>query len=105
MTGSSATNEILEFANELHRLVKASGDTDEPNKADVKFVQDMIEHHEMALEMAKKVLDKGKDKWVAKLARGIISAQKKEIDDMKDWLKESKPSGSKPSGGGDGMNM
>lgn len=101
----TATNEILEFANELHRLVKGSSDTDEPNKADVKFVQDMIEHHEMALNMAEKVLDKGKDKWVAKLARSIISAQKKEIADMKDWLKENKPSSSKPSGGGDGMNM
>ena len=101
----TATNEILELANELHRLVKAGNDTDEPNKADVKFVQDMIVHHEAALDMAEKVLDNGKDKWVAKLARGIISAQKKEIADMKDWLKENKPSSSKPSGGGGGMNM
>ena len=103
MSGSPAKENAMDFAHELYRLFKAEDGTAGPNKADVKFAEDMIEHHEMAVDMSEKVLRDGKDEWIAGLARGIISAQKKEIDDMRNWLRENKPAGSKPSGGG--MNM
>lgn len=96
------TDKTTEFKSLLLHAIRASTGSDSPNKADIKFIQDMIPHHKMAVEMATKVLNSGKDEWVAKLARAIISAQNKEIEDMQKWLDDNKPSG---SGNGGGMDM
>lgn len=54
--------------------------------ADVDFVRGMIAHHQGAIDMAKIVLDHGKDQAIRKLAEDIITAQKAEIRMMKAWL-------------------
>jgi uncharacterized protein (DUF305 family) len=54
--------------------------------ADVDFIKGMIPHHQGAVEMAKIVLEHGKDPEVRKLAEGIIAAQEAEIKWMTDWL-------------------
>jgi len=54
--------------------------------ADVDFVKGMIPHHQMAVDMAEKLLKDGKDPEIRKLAEDIISAQKKEIEQMNGWL-------------------
>ncbi len=54
--------------------------------ADVDFVKGMLPHHQGAVEMAKIVLEHGKDPEVRKLAEGIIAAQESEIKWMTDWL-------------------
>jgi uncharacterized protein (DUF305 family) len=54
--------------------------------ADVDFIKGMIPHHQGAVEMAKIVLEHGKDPEVRKLAEGIIAAQEAEIEWMTDWL-------------------
>lgn len=60
--------------------VKPTGD------ADVDFVQGMIPHHQGAVDMAKILLEKGKDPELKKMAKDIIVAQEKEIAFMKGWL-------------------
>lgn len=55
---------------------------DEFDKA---FIAGMIEHHEGAVEMAKLAGVNAKHDEVKKLSLGIISAQEKEIDEMKQW--------------------
>lgn len=57
---------------------------------DVDFVKNMIPHHKMAIDMAEKELDKGKDAEARAMAQKVIDAQKKEISEMKAWLKEHK---------------
>ena len=54
--------------------------------SDVDFVRGMIPHHQGAIDMAKVVLEHGKDRSIRRLARGIIKSQQSEIARMKTWL-------------------
>lgn len=57
--------------------------------ADADFVRGMIPHHQGAIDMAKVVLEHGKDPEIRKLAEGIVAAQEAEIAMMKTWLEKS----------------
>jgi hypothetical protein len=54
--------------------------------ADADFVRGMIPHHQGAIDMAKVVLEHGKDPEIRKLAQGIVAAQEAEIKMMNEWL-------------------
>jgi uncharacterized protein (DUF305 family) len=52
------------------------------------FLQQMIQHHRSAVEMAKLVSDHTQRSELRKLAGDIISMQEKEIEKMTGWLKD-----------------
>jgi uncharacterized protein (DUF305 family) len=52
---------------------------------DKHFIEQMIPHHEGAIEMAQLALEKAKRSETKTLATAIIAAQQKEITDMKNW--------------------
>lgn len=65
-----------------------------PADADVAFMQGMIAHHQGAIDMAKVVLEHGKDAKTRAMAEAIIKAQSAEIAEMRAWLKERSGAGS-----------
>ena len=67
--------------------------------ADVKFVDQMVPHHAMAIEMARTELDKGSRSDVKALARKILNEQTKESEKMKALRKELTGSDSAPAMG------
>lgn len=56
--------------------------------ADEMFLRMMIPHHQMAVEMSEKALDKAEHPELENLARKIIAEQKAEIELMKGYLEE-----------------
>lgn len=66
---------------QLDELRAASGD-----KAVTLFLEQMVLHHEGAIEMARDVIDDGQHADVRELAEGMIAAQQAEIDLMTEWL-------------------
>lgn len=78
------------------------------NSADVEFAQQMIPHHEQALEMAKLAPTRADSQEVKDLAADIEAAQDPEIQTMTGWLKkwgEDAPSGMGSHTMGDGQMM
>jgi uncharacterized protein (DUF305 family) len=58
-----------------------------PNNADVTFTQNMIPHHQQAIEMAKLVDAHTKRPELRTLAEGITTSQGQEITLMQGWLR------------------
>lgn len=69
------------FRGDAKRVVTAVGS----DGIDKHFIEQMIPHHEGAIEMAKVALAKSRRPEVISLANDIIEAQTKEISDMKSW--------------------
>ena len=58
-----------------------------PNDADVTFTQNMIPHHQQAIEMAKLVDTHTDRPELRQLADSIVSSQSQEITQMEGWLR------------------
>jgi uncharacterized protein (DUF305 family) len=61
---------------------------------DLRFLDSMIPHHQGALVMSQEVLAKSKRPELIKLAKSIITEQKKEITQMQIWRKQWYPKAS-----------
>jgi uncharacterized protein (DUF305 family) len=59
---------------------------------EIMFAQGMLPHHQQAIEMSNMALKNGASPEVKKLAKGIISAQQKEMGQLKYWLTATKSS-------------
>ena len=80
---ASPVDQAFEQANQrMHRdmAVPLTGD------ADRNFALSMIPHHQGAIDMARIVLEHGKDPALRKVAQDVVSAQEREIAELKEWL-------------------
>jgi uncharacterized protein (DUF305 family) len=57
------------------------------------FIDAMIPHHQSAIEMARVALENSDNPKIKELAENIVSAQQKEIEQMKQWREEWYPEG------------
>ena len=55
-------------------------------RSEVRFLEGMMDHHQMALDMASDCLKKAKTEEIVTLCKNIIDAQTAEIKTMHDWL-------------------
>lgn len=55
-------------------------------RAEVRFLEGMMDHHQMALDMGNDCLEKATTESVQTLCQNIITAQTAEIEQMKSWL-------------------
>lgn len=60
---------------------------------DKAFIDNMIPHHQSAIEMARVAREESDNPRVKELAEAIVSAQEKEIEQMKSWRREWYPEG------------
>ena len=86
MSGMTETQKAyMQGMDQMNSAMMAGMMAEDP---DVAFVCGMIPHHQGAIDMAKVVLQYGKDPWVKELAQKVIDAQTQEIADMTKWLGE-----------------
>ena len=63
------------------------------NPFDKAFIDAMIPHHQSAVEMAEVASEKSRNPRIKRLAENIVSAQKREIEQMEPWRREWYPEG------------
>jgi uncharacterized protein (DUF305 family) len=83
---SASTKAYLEAAEKMHAPMMQGMQAQDPDAA---FVRGMIPHHQGAIDMAKVVLQYGKDPQVKKWANDVIREQQREIGEMEEWLKKN----------------
>lgn len=57
-------------------------------RAELRFLEGMIDHHQMALDMAQDCLEKASAEALKTLCENIIAVQSAEIETMRGWLLE-----------------
>jgi len=80
----TVTNHIMMSMGDMaNQLKNKSGDD-----FDKAFIEMMITHHQGAVDMAELIPSRAKHDEIKKLGETIITAQTKEIADMKQWQKD-----------------
>jgi uncharacterized protein (DUF305 family) len=83
MMGDSSDHMSMSMNDMADELREKSGDD-----FDKAFLEMMIDHHQGAVDMARETLKSAKHQELKTMANDIITAQEKEISQMKAWQKE-----------------
>lgn len=84
MMGSYGTNDTWRMHGAMEDMM-AGLQNKTGEEFDQTFLEEMIEHHQGAVNMATAALASAKHQEIKDMAKAIIEAQTKEIGDMKAW--------------------
>lgn len=88
MAWSSQMNHMMPMDSAMKQSMMMSGDLGPGDQDfDLRFLNAMIPHHEGAVVMAEDALNKSQRSEIKKLSSEILSSQKAEIEQMKQWRK------------------
>ncbi len=79
---------VQAYKKDMDKMHQAMSTMEYSGDADVDFARGMIPHHQAAIDMAKTVLEHGKDPEIRKLAEDIVAAQESEIKQLEAWLEK-----------------
>lgn len=85
MGQSDAAKAYMAAMDKMHGPMMQGVQDSDPDAA---FVKGMIPHHQGAIDMARVVLQFGKDEQTKKWANDVIREQQREIAEMQEWLKK-----------------
>lgn len=88
ITGFTAGYSVNHGYHGMMRMMGVNSGYMKSASVDKHFIEQMIPHHESAIEMAKLALEKSKHQEVKTLANNIITSQTAEINTMRQWYKE-----------------
>ncbi len=57
-------------------------------RAEIRFLEGMIDHHQMALDMANQCVERASTEEVQAVCAAVIAAQSPEIEQMQAWLRD-----------------
>jgi uncharacterized protein (DUF305 family) len=86
--GQTASPAVAAFRAANARMHQAM-DIRYSGNADVDFVRGMIPHHRGAIDMARVLLEHGRDEQTRRWAQEIIREQEREIREMEEWLRRN----------------
>lgn len=86
IAASASTKAYLDAAEKMHAPMMQGMQDPDP---DIAFVRGMIPHRQGAIDMAKVLVQYGKDPQTKKWANDVIREQQREIGEMEEWLKKN----------------
>jgi uncharacterized protein (DUF305 family) len=93
--GTSEVSMDMMSAEEMEGMGMAMNPQELANQEpfDKAFIDNMIPHHESAIEMAQVVLEESENPEIREIAQAIVDTQKREIEQMRSWRDEWYPEG------------
>ena len=88
MDKSSSTDASMKMHKSMDDMQKKTAAMKMTGNHDIDFAMMMVAHHQGAIDMAQAEIEAGKDPAMIKIAKSIITAQKKEIAQFEAWLKK-----------------
>lgn len=87
-TENANTDNEKAYINEYMNMMQHGHSHNNANyeNIDMAFAEGMMKHHQMAIDMAEIIIKYGEDEQVKRLAENIIETQKKEIEEMNNFL-------------------
>lgn len=100
--GSDSGDESMGMSDSMMGMDMDMSGLETADPFDREFIDQMIPHHQGAIQMAYAVLENGEDQETKDLAKAVIAAQSKEIAQMNrwrtNWYGSASPAGGAPTG-------